>query len=108
MKPNKMASQFSTRRSDGDYSAVDRSNVVYSSNFNEKYCNTSYFGYTTKKLSTRRKQHRDSQSGIYKHFTIDHTRPPPTYASPKDMFKVKYRNSDTRSVELVECMSFVV
>ena len=65
MKPDMMSSQFSTRRGGGAYSAVDRSNVVYSFNCSEEGCNASYYGYTTNKLSTRIKQHPYSQSSIY-------------------------------------------
>ena len=72
-----MASQFSTRCGGGDYSAVDRPNVVYSFNCSEEGCNASYYGYTTNELSTRIKQHRRSQSSIYKHFSMDHDKIPP-------------------------------
>ena len=104
MKPNKMASQFSTRRSGGDFSAMDRSNVVYSFNCSEEGCNASYCGYTTNKLSIRIKQHRYAQSSIYKHFTMDHDKIPPTYDSLKDMFKVVYQSPDTRNVKIAEAI----
>ena len=104
MKPNKMASQFSTRRSDGDYSAVDRSNVVDSFNCSEDCSNASFYGYTTNELSTRIKQYRNFQSSIYNHFTIDNDKIPPTYDSFKKMFKVIYQSPDTRNVKISEAI----
>ena len=47
-------------------------------------------------------RHRYSQSSIYKHFTIDHDKSPPTYDSLKDMFKVIYQSPDTRNVKIAE------
>ena len=43
-----------------------------------------------------------SQSSIYKHFTIDHDKNPPTYESLKDMFKVIYQSPDARNVKVAE------
>ena len=84
---------------------LDRSNVMYAFNCGEDGCSASYFGYTSNRLSKRIKQHRYSDSSIYKHFTVDHDKLPPTYDAFKEMFEIKYFSNEKIKVKIAEAIS---
>ena len=97
-------SQFSTRRAGATLSVCEQSNVVYSFKCSEDSFNASYVGYSTNELSTRIKQHRYSQSSIYKHYVTDHDESPTKYDVLKDCFSIIYKIQDTTSVKIAEAV----
>ena len=101
-KPFKISSLFSTRPKTA---VEERTNVVYEFVCSEDSCNASYVGYTTCTLLNRCKNHRYSQSSIYKHFAFDHNMSPPIISDLIKNFKILYSDNNDINLRIAEAIT---